>query len=127
MARILVIDDDPDALELMAYLLTAFGHSTSTAGDGEAGLLRAREERPDLIICDVSLPLLDGCGVVLSLKSDSVTRSIPVVAVTALAMVGDRERLLRAGFDGYLAKPFNPEGFAVQVETWLRDGSVSAN
>jgi CheY-like chemotaxis protein len=119
-ARILVIEDNPANLDLMLYLLQAFGHMTYAACDGEAGLATAAQEKPDLIVCDVHLPVLDGFGVVHRLKSDPELRSIPVVAVTALAMVGDRDRVLGAGFDGYLAKPINPETFVDQVERYLR-------
>jgi two-component system cell cycle response regulator len=103
----------------MLYLLGAFGHATSSAGDGETGLARALEDLPDLIVCDVQLPKLDGYEVARRLKSDPGCRAIPAVAVTALAMVGDRERILKAGFDGYLTKPIDPETFVQQVEAYL--------
>lgn len=119
-ARILVIEDNPDNMELMAYLLQAFGHTPLTAEDGEQGLGVACRERPDLIICDIHLPKMDGYQVLRGLKADAVSQSIPIVAVTALAMVGDREKMLAAGFDGYIAKPIAPETFISQVEAFLR-------
>ncbi|WLI90472.1 response regulator [Massilia sp. R2A-15] len=119
MARILIIEDNPTNMELMSYLLTAFGHTPLTAFDGESGVRMAREQRPDLILCDVYLPKLDGYGVVAALKGDAELRAIPVLAATALAMVGDRERLLEAGFDGYLAKPIEPEQFVDQLAPFL--------
>jgi two-component system cell cycle response regulator len=106
-------------MELMSYLLTAFGHTPLTAFDGESGVRQAREQLPDLILCDVHLPKLDGYGVVGMLKADPRLRAIPVLAVTALAMVGDRERLLQAGFDGYVAKPIEPEQFGAQLDPFL--------
>jgi two-component system cell cycle response regulator len=118
-ARILVIEDNAANLELMVYLLAAFGHTTLSAGDGEEGLAKAIEERPDLIICDVHLPKMDGYEVVRRLKTDTACQSIPTVAVTALAMVGDRDRVLSAGFDGYLTKPIDPEIFVAQIEALL--------
>ena len=118
-SRILIIEDNPTNMELMAYLLTAFGHTPLSAFDGEAGVQMARREKPDLILCDVHLPKLDGYGVVAALKGDPQVAAVPVLAVTALAMVGDRERLLGAGFDGYVAKPIEPEQFVGQLETWL--------
>ena len=119
MARILIIEDNPTNMELMSYLLTAFGHTPLMAFDGESGVLMAREQRPDLILCDVYLPKLDGYGVVAALKGDPALRAIPVLASTALAMVGDRERLMEAGFDGYLAKPIEPEQFVDQLAPFL--------
>ena len=119
MARILIIEDNPTNMELMSYLLTAFGHTPLMAFDGESGVLMAREQRPELILCDVYLPKLDGYGVVAALKGDPALRAIPVLASTALAMVGDRERLMEAGFDGYLAKPIEPEQFVDQLAPFL--------
>jgi two-component system cell cycle response regulator len=119
-ARILIIEDNPANLELMTYLLGAFGHTVLAAEDGRRGLEVARGERPDLIVCDVQLPDMDGYEVARRLKSDPELRTTPLVAVTALAMVGDRDRVLAAGFDGYLAKPINPETFVRQMEVYLR-------
>ncbi len=118
-ARILIIEDNPTNMELMVYLLTAFGHTPLMAIDGISGVQTARETRPDLIICDIHLPKLDGYGVVAALKKDEQLRHIPVLAVTALAMVGDRERLLAAGFDGYLGKPIEPDSFVTELEAFL--------
>ena len=124
-ARILIIEDNATNMELMVYLLRAFGYTPITAGDGEAGVEAARRELPDLIICDVHLPKLDGYGVVAALKGDPQIRHIPALAVTALAMVGDRERLLAAGFDGYIGKPIEPDTFVTQIESFL-PGTVSS-
>jgi CheY-like chemotaxis protein len=118
-SRILVIEDNAANLELMLYLLGAFGHTTLSAGDGEEGLAMAIEERPDLIICDIYMPKMDGYEVATRLKMDSNCRAIPIVAVTASAMVGDRGRVLQAGFDGYLTKPIDPETFVEQIERYL--------
>ncbi|OFA01224.1 EAL domain-containing protein [Duganella phyllosphaerae] len=118
-ARILIIEDNATNMELMVYLLRAFGYTPLSASDGEAGVEAARREQPDLIICDVHLPKLDGYGVVAALKADPATREIPALAVTALAMVGDRERLLEAGFDSYIGKPIEPDTFVKQIESFL--------
>jgi diguanylate cyclase (GGDEF)-like protein/PAS domain S-box-containing protein len=125
-ARILIIEDNATNMELMVYLLTAFGHTPLSASDGVSGVDKARDMRPDLIICDVHLPKLDGYGVVEALKRDPATRAIPVLAVTALAMVGDRERLLAAGFDGYIAKPIEPDTFVAELEPFLPKGGGEA-
>jgi len=118
-ARILIIEDNPTNMELMVYLLTAFGYTPLMASDGLSGVDTARQTRPDLIICDIHLPKLDGYGVVAALKGDPALAHVPVLAVTALAMVGDRERLLDAGFDGYIGKPIEPDTFVAEIETFL--------
>ena len=118
-ARILIIEDNPTNMELMVYLLTAFGYTPLMASDGASGLETARQSKPDLIICDIHLPRLDGHGVLQALKQDPALRAIPVLAVTALAMVGDRERLLAAGFDGYIGKPLEPDTFVAELEIFL--------
>lgn len=125
-ARILVIEDNPTNLDLMTYLLAAFGHTPFTAQDGEEGLKVARQEIPDLIICDVQLPIMDGYEVARWLKSHPQLYQIPLVAVTALAMVGDRDKMLAAGFDGYIAKPISPETFVGEVEQFLQKEQGSA-
>jgi two-component system cell cycle response regulator len=119
MARILVIEDNPTNLELMSYLLKAYGHEVLTAVDGEAGHEIVRRSLPELILCDVQLPKVNGFGVAAQLKSHPALRSIPLLAVTALAMVGDRDKLLAAGFDGYLSKPIDPETFVSTVVSFL--------
>lgn len=119
MARILVIEDNPANLELMVYLIQAFGHTPLSAIDGEVGIDLARRETPELIICDIQLPKIDGYEVLRRLKAYPTLRNVPVVAVTALAMVGDRDKVLAAGFDGYIAKPIAPETFVPQIHSFL--------
>ena len=119
-ARVLVIEDNASSLELMIYLLESFGHMPLHARDGEEGLQLAHSERPDLILCDVQLAAMDGHEVCRRLKTDPVLRSIPLVALTAYAMVGDREKMLAEGFDGYLSKPVNPEQIMTQLAPFLR-------
>lgn len=119
MARILVIEDNPENLELMTYLLRAFGHTPLTAADGAEGLAAAARERPDLILCDLHLPGVDGYQVARRLQDDPDLGRIPRVAVTASAMVGDRARGLAAGFHGYIEKPIDPESFVAEIEAFL--------
>jgi two-component system cell cycle response regulator len=90
-----------------------------TAVDGETGVKCARRELPHLIICDMQLPDFDGCEVARRLKSVAALKEVPLLAVTALAMVGDRERVLKAGFNGYISKPIDPESFMKQIEAHL--------
>jgi two-component system cell cycle response regulator len=116
---ILVIEDDPASLALMGYLLQAFGYTAIAVASGEEGLEAARQTVPNLILCDIQLPGIDGYEVALRLKSDPVLAKVPLVAVTALAMVGDRSKVMASGFDGYLSKPIVPETFVKQVAEFL--------
>lgn len=118
-ARVLLIEDNPVNLELARYLLSAFGHTVITADDGEQGLESARRESPELILCDLQLPGIDGFEVARQLKQHPALNRIPLVAVTALAMVGDREKVFAAGFDGYIPKPLDPQTFVAQVDVFL--------
>lgn len=112
-------------MELMVYLLQAYGHQPLQSSDGEAGITMARNEAPDLIICDVHLPKMDGYEVVRAVKAEPALQRTPVIAITALAMVGDREKLLEAGFDAYISKPIEPEHLVEQVERHLPVGKRS--
>jgi two-component system cell cycle response regulator len=125
VARILVIEDNPTNLELMSYLLKAYGHEVLTAMDGDEGLQSVRRTSPDLVICDVQLPRVDGFEVAAQLKAHPALCSIPLIAVTALAMVGDRDKLLAAGFDGYISKPIDPEKFVSDVEKFLHSSPTT--
>jgi CheY-like chemotaxis protein len=118
-ARILVIDDDQASRELITYLLQAFGHMLLCASDGEEGLEAIGREVPDLVLCDVHLPKIDGYEIARQLKGHPTWRMIPLVAVTASAMAHDRNQARAAGFDGYLTKPIDPETFVQQIEAFL--------
>jgi two-component system cell cycle response regulator len=118
-AQILVVDDTADNLTLMVYLLQAAGHQTLSAATGEQALCQARANLPDLIMLDVQLPDLDGYTILARLREDERLAEVPVIAVTAYAMVGDRDHALAAGFDGYLAKPIDPYTFASAVDVHL--------
>ena len=119
MARILIIEDNSTNMQLMVYLLNAFGHTTIETTDGEAGLASAQHEPVDIILCDLQIPRLDGYEVARRIKMDPKLKDIPLIAVTAYAMVGDRDKVLSAGFDGYISKPINPEIFTTEVEGYL--------
>lgn len=119
MAKILVIEDNPENMQLMMYLLSAFGHTTVEAEDGQSGLAMAESELPDLILCDLQMPTMDGYEVVRRIKLNSKLVAVPIVAVTAYAMVGDQEKILATGFNGYVSKPINPETFVKEIEKFL--------
>lgn len=115
MARILVIEDNADNMMLTAMLLESAGHTVLAATDAEAGLTMARAERPDIILMDIQLPGMDGLAATVLLKQDPSTRAVPVLALTALAMKGDEERIRAAGCDGYIAKPIGIQAFLATI------------
>lgn len=117
--KILIIEDNEVNHELVKYLLVAARHSTLSAWDGEQGLHVAQETPPDLVLCDLQMPVMDGYAVVKQLKADHQLRSIPVIAVSASSMSGDSEKAIAAGFDGYISKPIEPETFVRQVEAFF--------
>lgn len=119
-SRILVVEDSPDIRVLIRMLLEAAGHEVLTAPDGRAAIETARSERPDLVLMDLSLPILSGWEAARAIKDDPATSTIPVVAVTAHAMHGDRERAVAAGCDGFIAKPIDEETFEPLVRSYLR-------
>ncbi len=112
---ILIIEDNAANLELMRYLLAAAGHTVLTAGDGQAGLALAIEAVPDVVLCDLQMPVMDGYAFAARLREVAALAATPLIAVTASAMQGDRQRVLAAGFDGYLTKPLEPETFGAEV------------
>ncbi|QIB65744.1 response regulator [Kineobactrum salinum] len=120
--RILVIEDHADNLDLMVYLLGAFGYRVSTARNGREGLDCAARERPDVIICDIQMPVMDGYQVIHELKHNPDLAAIPVIAVTAFAMPGDRQKVMAAGFDGCFTKPIDAETFVQQMREFIPQG-----
>ena len=119
MARILVVDDNASNLNLILYLLRAFGHDAQGAVDGLAGMEAARSGEFDLVLSDILMPHVDGLELVRQLRADPRLADCKVVAVTASAMVGDRESVMKSGFDGYITKPIDPEKFVGQVDSYL--------
>lgn len=118
-ARILIVEDTPHNLQLMRYLLEARGHSVVEATSGSEGMSRAREGKVDLVILDLQLGDSSGFDVLHEMHLLAELAAVPVIAVTAYAMVGDRDRVLSSGFDGYIAKPLEPQAFAQQIEAFL--------
>jgi two-component system cell cycle response regulator DivK len=119
MTRVLVIEDNPANMTLATFLLESAGYGVLTAIDAETGLTIARAEKPDLILMDIQLPGMDGLEATAILKADAQTASIPVIALTALAMKGDEERIRAAGCDGYIAKPLAYKEFLATVKAQL--------
>jgi two-component system cell cycle response regulator DivK len=119
MANVLIVEDNPANMKLATFLLQSAGHSVLSATDAEAGLTLARGEQPNLILMDIQLPGMDGLEATVLLKRDTATRAIPVIALTALAMKGDEERIRAAGCDGYIAKPMGYRDFLATIAAEL--------
>ena len=113
--KIVVVEDEPDSLEVATYILEFYGADVHSAADGNEGMEVVKEVRPDFVISDLSMPMMDGWGLIDGLKRDPATRDIPIVALTAHAMAGDRERALAAGFHNYLTKPLTADTFIDQL------------
>ncbi|MEQ1631457.1 MAG: response regulator transcription factor [Planctomycetota bacterium] len=122
--KILVIEDESDILEVIQYNLEREGHKVIACRNGEQGLSRIRTDNPDLVILDLMLPGLDGVEVCRQVKSDPVTRAIPVIMVTAKAEESDIVLGLGIGADDYIAKPFSPKELVARVKVVLRRGPL---
>ena len=116
--NILMIEDNEQNRYLATFLLEQRGHQVISAADGPRGIELARTLRPDIILLDIQLPLMDGYAVARALREIAILRQTPIVAVTSYAMVGDREKSLAAGCNGYIEKPINPETFAAEIESF---------
>lgn len=117
--RLLIIEDNEQNLYLATFLLEKSGYEVIAARDGREGIEKASNEQPDLIVLDIQLPVMDGYAVANRLKTLPECKAIPIVAVTSFAMVGDKEKILAAGCEGYIEKPINPETFVQQIERYL--------
>jgi len=119
MKKVLVADDKATGRELIRTVLEQSGYAVFEANDGMEGVRRAGELLPDLIILDLHMPVLDGFGALRELRSDERFTATPIIALTASAMQGDRERALSAGFTSYLAKPISLNALRSEVERLL--------
>ena len=119
MPKILIVEDNPTNMALAVFLLGSAQYTVLQATNAEAGLTLARGELPDLILMDIQLPGMDGLQATALLKADADTRAIPVIALTALAMKGDEERIRAAGCDAYIAKPLAYKEFLSTVAAQL--------
>jgi CheY-like chemotaxis protein len=112
---ILIVEDDAKNLKLFRDLLQVSGYTTLEATDGKQGVELARGKKPDLILMDIQMPVMDGLEATKLLKNNDVTKDIPIVALTAYAMQGDEEKMREAGFDGYISKPIDVKGFLKKI------------
>lgn len=116
---VLLVEDNEQNRYLATFLLERHGYKVISATDGPSGIALARTLNPDLILLDIQLPGMDGHAVARALRQEEAFRTTPIIAVTSYAMVGDREKCLAAGCNGYLEKPINPESFVREIEAHL--------
>ncbi len=121
MSKVLVVEDNPANMKLTSLLLRSAGHQVLPAVDAETGLRLALADQPDLILMDIQLPGMDGLAATAILKDDPATASIPVIALSALAMKADRERSQTAGCDAYLVKPLRYQELYAVMDHLLRE------
>jgi len=123
MAKVLIVEDNPANMKLATFLVQSAGHTVLSATNAEDGLTLALGDQPNLILMDIQLPGMDGLEATGLLKQDNATRDIPVIALTALAMKGDEERIRAAGCDGYIAKPMRYQEFLAIIGAQLARAS----
>jgi CheY-like chemotaxis protein len=127
MIRILVAEDNAVNRELLRELLEARGYTVTEACDGQEALHMIEQAQPELLLLDIGMPVLDGFAVIRRIRENPRLAPLPVVAVTAYAMRGDREKILNSGFDGYLSKPLNPSSLTEELDRLLSKGSQPTN
>jgi CheY-like chemotaxis protein len=116
---VLLIEDNEQNRYLATFLLERSGYEVLQAIDGQRGIELARSRTPDLVLLDIQLPTMHGYDVAKALRRLETLRAVPIVAVTSYAMVGDREKALASGCDGYIEKPINPDTFVAEIEQFL--------
>ena len=122
--RVLCVEDNDQNFYLVNFILSAQGWTVTRANNGRDGVDRAAKEKPDLILLDIQLPVMDGYATAQELRKLPGLGATPIIAVTSYAMAGDREKALAAGCTGYIEKPINPKTFADQVSQYLPPGSA---
>jgi CheY-like chemotaxis protein len=119
--RVLVIEDDFDSQMVAAMLLKAAGAEVTIAENGQVGLEKLRQIKPYFVLCDISMPVMDGWQLMAAVQQEDALRQIPIIALTAHAMVGDREKALAAGFVNYITKPLHAGKFMTELIAILTD------
>jgi two-component system, cell cycle response regulator DivK len=117
--RILVVEDTEDNRQILRDLLTFAGFEFIEACDGASGVAMAREHRPDLVLMDLQLPVLDGFAATRQIRADPTLAKMPIIAVTSFAMSGDQERAIESGCNAYVAKPFSPKALLAKIKELL--------
>jgi two-component system cell cycle response regulator DivK len=119
MKTVLIIEDNENNLYMMRFILTKLGHVVLEARDGTTGVDLAKKNRPDLILMDIQLPILDGFAATRLIREEDALKEVPIIAVTSYAMVGDREKAIEAGCTAYVEKPINPVSFIKVLERYV--------
>jgi two-component system cell cycle response regulator DivK len=119
--KILIIEDNEKNLKLFSVIVRSLGYEVLTATNGEEGVNMAKEKKPDLILMDIQMPVMDGITALKILKSDERTKDIPVIALTSYAMAGDKEKFLGLGFSDYISKPIDVNKFSNVIKSILGD------
>lgn len=125
--KILVIEDNEQNMYLVSFILAKYGYQIIQARSGDEGIQQAQQQKPDLVLLDIQLPVMDGYAVARALRKMQEMAETPIVAVTSYAMPGDRENALKAGCSGYIEKPINPETFITEVEHYLHYAENGSN
>jgi CheY-like chemotaxis protein len=118
---VVIVDDEPDNVNVAQKVLTYNGAKVHIARNGLEGLALLNQVRPTFVLLDLSMPEMDGWEMLRQARSQNLLQGIPIIALTAHAMAGDKERVLEAGFNGYIAKPFRIDSFLADIQACLRD------
>ena len=118
--RILVVEDQEDNRQILRDLLASVGHEMIEAQDGEAAVIQATKHRPDLILMDIQLPVMDGYEATRRIKADPALRALPIIVVTSYALSGDEEKARVAGCDAYVTKPYSPRQLLAKINEFLK-------
>jgi len=119
MKKILVVEDNPSNRYLITYILEKNGFEVVIAETGEEGVIKATEEHPDLVLMDIQLPGIDGFEATKQIRASETNGSLPIIALTSYAMVGDKEKALAMGCTGYIEKPINPDTIIAEIQEHL--------
>jgi two-component system cell cycle response regulator DivK len=125
--KILYIEDNDQNFYLVSFILNAKGYAVARARDGKEGIDLTLNGKPDLILLDIQLPVMDGYETARELRKIPGVRTTPIVALTSYAMAGDREKAIEAGCTGYIEKPINPKTFTEQIENYLPAGALTGD
>ncbi len=117
--RILIVEDNPQNRMLIKDVLEFHGYEIIEAADGQSGIEMAKDNKPDLILMDIQMPVMDGITAGKIIRGDPDTKNIKMIAVTSFAMLGDKERVMEAGFDHYIAKPINTRELPALIKKFL--------
>jgi CheY-like chemotaxis protein len=121
-AKILVIEDNEQNMYLVTFILEKYGYQVIQARNGADGIVAAENNKPDMVLLDIQLPVMDGYAVARELRKNEALARMHIVAITSYAMPGDREHAMEAGCSGYIEKPINPDTFIAQIEGYLKSG-----